>query len=151
MAGLIVSAVTPVAVSLTAATAKTVVQVLAPANQRLRIRKISFAFDTLPAGSVAVLVRLLFQGSAGTGGTAVTAAKVSAGSETIQGSATYNVATTEPSLTSVLDTFSIRPQLGADISIPMDSMIEVPGGSRLGIECTCSAAATFRAKVQWEE
>lgn len=149
MAGLIVSAVTPAAVSLVASTAKTVMQVIAPANQRLRVRKISFAFDTLPTGSVAVLVRLLFQGTAGTV-TSVTTAKVSAGSETIQGTASYN-ATAEPSLTSVLDTFSIKPQLGVDISIPMDSTIEIPGGARLGIECTCSAAASFRAKVQWEE
>lgn len=149
MAGLIVSAVTPVAVSLAAATAKTVMQVTAPANQRLRVRKISFAFDTLPAGSVAVLVRLLFQSTAGTA-TAITAAKVSAGAETIQGTANYN-ATVEPTLSSVLDTFSIRPQLGVDISIPMDSTIEIPGGGRLGIECTCSAIASFRSKVQWEE
>lgn len=142
-------AATTAEIALSAATAKTVLQVIAPTNQRVRVRRYSVAFDGTSATAEPVQVRVLRQTSAGTM-TSLTPVKLSAGSETLQSTAQHT-ATAEPTAGDVLDAFEVHPQSGFDVVLPADMPIEVPGGGRIGIECTAPATVNVRAKFWCEE
>ncbi len=148
MAGLICIAQTT-EVALAIATAKTVIQIAAPSSQRLRLKRWGVFFDGVSATDEPVQVRLLRQTSAGTM-TTLTPVKQSAGSETIQ-TAAQHTATAEPTAGDVLDVAEVHPQSGYEVLIPFDMSIEIPGGTRVGIECTAPAAVNVRAKLVFEE
>lgn len=148
MAG-VFCAVTTAEIALGAATAKTVLQLIAPTNQRLRVRRYSVAFDGTSAAAEPVQVRLLRQTTAGTM-TSLTPVKLSAGSETVQATAQHT-ATSEPTAGDVLDAFECHPQSGFDVVLPADMTVEVPGGGRIAIECTAPATVNVRAKIWFEE
>ena len=148
MAGLICIAQTT-EIALAAATAKTIVQVVAPANQRLKIKAWGVFFDGISGTEAAVQVRLLRQTDAGTA-SSLTPVKQVAGSETVQTTAQHT-ATVEPTGGDVLDIAEVHPQSGYEKLIPFDMPIEVPGGGRVGIECTAPATVNVRAKIIFEE
>lgn len=138
-----------VEIALTSATAKTVLQIVAPANQRLKIKGWGVFFDGVSSTAEPVQVRLLRQTTAGTM-TALTPVKLGAGSETIQATAQHT-ATAEPTAGDVLDPIEVHPQSGYEKQIPPDQRWEVPGGGRVGIECTAPAGVNVRAKIFFEE
>ncbi len=140
MAGLICIAQTT-EVALAIATAKTVIQIAAPSSQRLRLKRWGVFFDGVSATDEPVQVRLLRQTSAGTM-TTLTPVKQSAAQHT---------ATAEPTAGDVLDVAEVHPQSGYEVLIPFDMSIEIPGGTRVGIECTAPAAVNVRAKLVFEE
>lgn len=148
MAGILVGATTA-EIALTAATAKTVLQVVAPANQRLELKRWGVFFDGTSPTNEPVQVRLLRQTTAGTM-TALTPVMLAAGSETVQSTAQHT-ATAEPTAGNTLDVAEVHPQSGYEVVIPFDQAIEVPGGGRLAIECTAPAAVNVRAKMMWIE
>ena len=148
MAGVFCAATTA-EIALAAGTAKTVLQVIAPTNQRLRVRRYSVAFDGTSATAEPVQIRVLRQSTAGTM-SSLTPVKLSAGSETVQATAQHT-ATAEPTAGDVLDAFECHPQSGFDVVLPADMPIEIPGGGRLGIECTAPAVVNVRAKIWFEE
>jgi len=131
-------------------TAKTVLQVVAPTHQRLRIKGWSISFDGTSSTAAPVLVRLLRQTSAGTM-SALTPVKMGvAGSETATSSAQHT-ATAEPTAGNVLDAVNVHPQGGFEkVFLPGDEII-VEGGGRLGIECTAGAAVNVLPKIWYEE
>lgn len=139
----------PGEVALTTA-AKTVVQIIAPANIRLRVKGWSVSFDGTSTTAAPVLVRLLRQSTAGTV-TSLTLTKMGmAGSETIQSTAGHT-ATAEPTAGDVLDAVNVHPQGGFEkVFLPGDEII-IPGGGRLGIECTAGAAVNVLPKIWFEE
>src|SRR5437867_4031807 len=95
MAALIASASTPGEVALSFGFATTVLQIKAPANQRLRLVSWSVSFDSTTS-STPVEVRLLRQTSSGTM-SAVTPTKLDdSAAETVQTTASYG-ASAEPS------------------------------------------------------
>lgn len=136
-------------VALTADVLKTVLQLSAPTHQRLRIKRWGVFFDGAATTDPAVQVRLLRQTDAGTA-SSFTPVKQVAGSETVQTSAQHT-ATVEPSASDVLDIAEVHPQAGYEVIIPFDMPIEVPGGGRVGIECTAPNAVNVRAKIVFEE
>lgn len=148
MAGLICAANTA-EVALSAATAKTVIQVTAPSNQRLRVKKWGVAFDGISTTAEPVQVRLLRQTTAGTM-SSLTPVKYSAGAETIQSTAQHT-ATVEPTASDVLQPLEVHPQAGYEMLVPFDQPLEMAGGTRLGIECTAPATVNVRAWFVWEE
>jgi hypothetical protein len=148
MAGLICIAQTT-EVALVAATAKTIIQLIAPANQRLRIKRWGVFFDGVSATAEPVQVRLLRQSTAGTM-SSLTPVLLVAGSETVQTVAQHS-ATAEPAAGNVLDIAEVHPQSGYEVAVPFDQPIEVPGGGRIGIECTAPAVVNVRAKIVFEE
>ena len=148
MAGLRCNAKT-VELALVAATAKTILQLAAPAQQRVLIRRWGVFFDGVAADAEPVEVRLLRQTTAGTM-SANTPVKLVAGSETIQTAATDD-ASAEPTPSDVLDVIEVHPQGGFDAILPPDQVIEVPGGTRVGIECTAPAGVNVRSKIWFEE
>lgn len=150
MAGLIGIARTN-EVALSAATAKTVLQLIAPANQRLKLLRWGLYFDGTSATDEPVYVRLLRQTTAGTM-SALTIVKNNAGdAETLQGTAQHT-ATVEPTASDVLDSVNIHPQGGGyEVIFPVGQEVVISGGGRLGIECTASATVNVTAKFVYEE
>jgi hypothetical protein len=87
--------------ALAAATAETVLQLVAPTNQRLRIQ--GFSITVAGTSPVDLTVRVVRQTTAGTSGTAVTPIKLEPGAaETIQTTAATNFSA-EPTSTDVLE------------------------------------------------
>ncbi len=136
-------------IALTAATAKTVLQLVAPANQRQKIKGWGVFFDGVSASAEPVQCRLLRQTTAGTM-TSLTPVKTCAGSETVQSTAQHT-ATAEPTAGDVLDVVECHPQSGFEKQIPPDMKMENAGGGRIGIECTAPAGVNVRAKIFFEE
>ena len=148
MAGLMCSAQTA-EVALGAAAVKTVIQVAAPANQRLVLKKWGVSFDGVSATAEPVQVELLRQTTAGTM-SSLTPVRRSAGSETAQATAAHT-ATVEPTAGDILDSVEVHPQAGYVELVPYDARIEVPGGGRIAIRATAPAAVNARAVLVWEE
>lgn len=128
---------------------KTILQLLAPTNQRLLIRRWSLFCQGISGTAEPVLVQLLRQTTAGTM-TAVTEVKLDAGSETLQGSAQHT-ATVEPTDSDVYETKFIHPQSGYEKIYPPDSKIPIPGGERVAIAVTAGATVDVTAEIEWEE
>lgn len=150
MAGLRVTAENTAAVALAAATAKTVLQLNAPANQRLKLQRVGVFFDGSSTTAVPVLVRLVIATTAGTN-TALTLNKlVSTDDETIQSTAGEN-ASAEPTKTTLLDQWLVHPQMGIDITYAFGQERVVAGGGRVALECTAPASVNVRGKIDFEE
>jgi len=149
MAGLKCTVIT-VEVALVAATAKTVLQLVAPTNQRLVVNQIGVFFDGVSAANEPVVVGLYRNTSAGTM-SALTPVKVDAlGSEVIQSTAQFS-ATVEPVLGDLIDSWEIHPQAGLDIFLPLGQEIVIPGGGRLGLACTAPQGVNVLSKFGYEE
>ncbi len=133
--------------SITANTPETVLQLTAAANHRIRIK----GFSVTVAGTAAVdlIVRIVRQTTAGTSGTTVTPIKLEPGAaETIQTTAATNFSA-EPTSTDVLG--YMRLQGSYKEIFPLGNEPIIAGGGRIGIECTCTSAATVAAELRFEE
>lgn len=148
MSGLI-GVANPGEVALAAGVAKTVLQIVAPANHRLRVKSVAFLFDGTSASAEPVKVRVLKQTTAGTM-SALTPVKVTPGSETLQATAQHT-ATAEPTAGDVMMQRDIHPQAGYEKVFPPDQELIVAGGERLGIECTAAAAVNVIPEIVFEE
>ncbi len=151
MAGIIALAQTS-EVALTAATAKTVLQLLAPTNQRVKILGWGVFFDGVNTAAEPVQVRVIRQTSAGTM-TASAGYAVSPVVETVQTvvsvAASVEPASSTPS--GIADVVECHPQQGYEVKLPMGQELILAGGGRIGIECTAPAAVNVRAKFFFEE
>ena len=136
-------------VALTGATAKTVIQIVAASNHKVRITGWGVFFDGTSSTAEPVQVRLLRQTTAGTM-SSLTPAKKGTDSETLQTTAQHT-ATVEPTAGDVLDIAEVHPQGGYEKIYPMGAEIKVAGGGRLGIECTAPVGVNVRAKIEFEE
>ena len=148
MAGLLCIAKTT-EVELTAATALTVLQIAAPANQRLIVKRWGVFFDGISGVEEPVEVNLVRQTDTGTM-TSITPTIQGIGSETVQTSASHT-ATVEPTAGDIIDSVEVHPQSGHEIVLPFDSQILVPGGGFLAIVCTAPATVNVKAKIIFEE
>ena len=149
MARIFVSASTP-EVALVSGTAKTVLQVGTPTNQRDPIIRWGVFFDGQNVSDEPVQVRLLRQTTSGTMTTLGVEKLDGSLSETPQTIAQYN-ASAEPSAGDVLDVVEVHPQTGYEMIYPLMQEPVIQGGGRVGIECQASAAVNVRAKLTAEE
>lgn len=141
MAGILASLITPAEVALAANTPKTILQLIAPTNQRLLLKKIAFFFDGVSSTGEPVIVKLIKQSTAGSGGTSATPVMIGAGSETLQATGLYGI-TTEPTAVATLDLWEIHPQQGWQEMISIDLPYPVVGGGRTGLQVTLPVGAT---------
>ena len=140
-------------VALLAATAKTVIQIAAPANQRVKLSRLGISFDGGTSTSVPARVRILRQTTAGTF-TSATNAPVPLESELTETVQTnYQVgATAEPTAGALLDDFAVPTFDGQYLDYPpFANEIIIQGGGRLGVEVTAPAAVNVRVTVEIEE
>lgn len=138
------------AVSIAANTVKTAIQLIAPTNQRLTMRRISVSFEGATSTAKPARVRFLRQTTAGTVSSG-TAAREGAGSETPQATIGIN-ASAEPTASDVLWEQYVPVYQGLAV-LPIDVLwgYELPGGTRLGVDIlTASAEATVNARVTME-
>lgn len=137
-------------VALTAATAKTVIQIVAPSNHRLRVKRLGVFFDGTSVTAEPVQVRVLRQTTAGTMTSLTPVPLDKSLAETLQTTAQHT-ATVEPTAGDIVDVFEVHPQQGYEIIYPLGDEIIVQGGGKLGIECTAPAGVNCRAKIVFEE
>lgn len=139
-------------VAMVAATAKTILQILAPANQRVKILNFGMAFDGASVTAVPVKVQIVRQSTAGTGGTAYTPKKVDDSlAETILTTALTNIATTEPTTGDILFTFLVHPQQGYREIAAFGNELKCGGADRIGVLVNAPAAVNCTATLQCEE
>ena len=140
-------------VALVANTAKSILQIKAPANQRVVVKGVRL-FGKAPAGGTGVPVKIRMTRSTANFGTfsAATPGKNdSSDSETLQATAGAN-ATVEP--TTPTDTgliWEVPDQSGIIEFSPPGLEIRIPGGTALNIECTSTGTPTVAAQVTYEE
>lgn len=127
----------------------TVMQIVAPANQRLRINSWGISFDGTAATDAPAQVVLMRQTNAG-GMLALTPVNKGVGAETVQSTALHT-ATSEPAAGAVVDSFEVHPQGGYEKIYTPGAEVLVAGGGRLGIQVTAGAAVNVRAKIEFEE
>lgn len=137
-------------IALSAATAKTILQLVAAANHKVAIRGFSVSFDGTSVTAEPVQVDLLRQTSAGTGGGSATPVAEDTSSETIQTTALKGI-TSEPSAGNILRRYNVHPQTGFEVRFNSDDELVVPGGGRLGIRCTAPATVNALAHFSFEE
>jgi hypothetical protein len=137
-------------VALSAATAKTVIQLTSPSNHRVAVLGWGVFFDGTSVTAEPVQVRLLRQTSAGTMSALTPVAMDGSVGETIQSTAQHT-ASAEPSSGNVVDVIECHPQQGYEKIFPMGQEIILAGAGRVGIECTAPATVNVRAKIFFEE
>ena len=139
-----------VEVALTAATAKTVLQIVAVANHRVRVVGWGVSFDGTSVTAEPAICEVCVQTTAGTM-SSLTPAKLDLSlSETLLTTAQHT-ATVEPTTGNILDAFEVHPQTGYEKQFLPGQEIILNGGGRLGIRVTAPAAVNVAAKVIFEE
>lgn len=135
-------------IAVTAATALTVLHLLTPPSQRVRITGILYS---MKGGSISAKCRLLRQTNAGTGTmTKVTPQKtVPDFPEDIQ-TLCYKNATVEPSNNG--NALKTVEGPSYEISLPQTPpKYDVPGGQRVGLEITADSTGTVQCWLECEE
>lgn len=136
-------------IALAAATAKTILQLVAPTNQRLAVRGVSVSFDGVSSTAEPVQVDILRQTTAGTM-SAATPVREDVGSETLQATA-QKTATVEPTAGDILRRYEVHPQAGAEFRFGYDEEILLAGGTRLGVRVTAPAIVNVVGHISYEE
>lgn len=129
----------------------TLIQILAPTNQKIRIERLFlFGRGTL-ATDKQELFELLTQSTAGTGSTITPTKLNGADSETIQGTAigTYTV---EPTAGTIRQQFGLQPQRPLEVVFPPGRDLIIKGGERLALRLnTPIAAYDYFGTIEAEE
>lgn len=134
-------------IALTAATAKTVIQMIAPTNQREVVTSWGVSFDGASPTAEPVIVELYRLSSAGTMSTLTPAKSNPVDTETLQVTAKHT-ATAEPTPTDLLRRREVTATGGY---FETNQYIPVPGGGRIGIVCTAPAGVNVVASMSGEE
>lgn len=137
---------TAIAVTTGTAAEKTILQLVAPANQGLEIKRVRFDFAGA-AGDPKIKCEVVEQSTAGSGSSAATIfADPPNSGVTIQTAATQGH-TTEPTLTRVRESLYVAPYGDKELYFP-DPLIVAPGG-RLGFRvnnpgtaCNCTVTVS---------
>lgn len=128
---------------------KTVLQIQAPSNVRVKIRGWSIAFDGVSITAEPIEVLLRRQTTAGAM-TSLTPLSLAPRAETIQTSAQYS-ATVEPGTSDVFDSIEVHPQSGYEVKYPEDECPLISPSEYIGIVVTAKAAVNCRVKMICEE
>lgn len=137
-------------IALSAATAKTVVQIVAPTNHRVRVKRWGVYFDGVSVTEAPVVVQFLRQTTAGTMSSLTPVKKDDSLAETLQVTAQHT-ATSEPTAGDVLEQVNVHPQHFYENVYPPGDEVIVGGGDRIAIKCTAPAAVNVIGKIEFEE
>lgn len=137
-------------IAFTAAT-KTILQLIAAANVRLRIERVTIGFKGIVATEVPVGCELLRQTSAGTMSAATVEKQNESDDETLQVTAQHT-ATSEPAASTIKRAEPIHPQTSREWVFPPGRDLFVKGGERLGFRLNSPAqSGTVRVMIEGEE
>jgi hypothetical protein len=129
---------------------ETLIQLAAPANHRVKILRWGVFFDGTQPRNEPVQIRLLRQISSGTADALSLVKLDDSISETVQTEARYNF-TSEPTGSSVIESYNIHPQQGIFVPYVLGQEIIVGGGGRLAIDCNAPNDVNARAFIIGEE
>ncbi len=140
------------AVALAAATAKTVLGVVAASGVGARLNELGVSFDGVSASAVPVLVELCDStgATAGTPGATPAPKQVRGLARTAQCTA-GNAYSAEPTVLTVLKHWLIHPQTGFRHQLPLGREVEHVGAGGLFIRVTAPAVVNVRADMEFEE
>lgn len=145
---------TGAAVALSAATAKTVLAVIAPAQFGVDLVSYEIAFDGVTASAVPVLVEICQSTFAtnSTPGTANTAGTVTqtAGRAITPGFTSFYASTSEPTVLVPVDSFTMTPNGGTVIRDYNGNTPDSAVSAGFVIRCTAPAAVNVRATMFFE-
>ena len=140
-------------VTLVASTAKSVLQIKAPANQRVLLKAIKL-FGKQPAGGTDTPVKIRLTRSTANFGTfsAATANKNNpSNGETIQTSCGANASAEPTAPTDGGLWWEVQPQSGVIEFLPPGLEVQIPGGQAINIECTSNGTPTVMITATFEE
>lgn len=136
--------------ALAAATAETLIQLVAAANHRVKLLRWGVFFDGVSVTAEPVQIRLLRQTTAGTASSLTPVKMDNSLSETLQTTAQQDF-TVEPTAGDVLESYEVHPQQGIVIMYPLGQEPIIGGGGRMGLEVTAPAVVNARAYAVFEE
>ena len=137
-------------VALVAATAKTIVQIVAAANHRVKVKGWGVFFDGVSVTAEPVVVTLSRQSTAGTSSVLTPVKKDDSLSETLLTAARHLV-TVEPTTGDTLKRREVHPQQGWYEYFQLGDEVICGGGDRIGIVCTAPAAVNAIGEIDFEE
>ena len=152
MAGLLLTA-TSGECTLAAATAKTLLQIKAPTNQRVLLRSLAVIGKQAAGGTDAVVKVRLTRSTANFGtGTSVTPIKMDpAWGETVQTTVAKDFSGEPTNPTDISYWLEVQPQSGLILPFAPGLELRIPGGAALNIECTSTGTPTLTVSVVIEE
>jgi hypothetical protein len=137
------------AVALAAATAKSILSVIAPAQFGADLRQIRVGFDGVTASAVPVLVEVVTFTTDGTG-TGGTVNQVYGRSITAGFTTKYNY-TVEPTTPTAIDRFTLTPNGGILVyDYPSDRTPDTAVSNLIAIRCTAPAVVNVNATMFFE-
>lgn len=139
-------------IALTAATAKTILNVINAANGLIRITEMAVSFDGTSSTAEPVTVELCSstQATAGTS-TSHTIVQTRGPTRTVQATAARNY-TAEPTTLTVIKRWLVHPQTGLFVQFPLGREPEqVTTADGLCIRCTAPATVNVQAYMEFEE
>ena len=154
MAGILLN-ITSVEQALVANTAKTVLQIKAPANQRVIVKAVKF-FGKAAAGGTGVPIKVRLTRSTANFGTAGTTQAVISKNdptddETVQTTVGGNFTAEPTTPTDAGLQYEVPDQSGIIEFLPPGQEIKIPGGQALNIEMTSTGTPTVIAQAICEE
>lgn len=132
----------------TGTAALTLLQIIAPTNQRLKLWEIAVGFHGVSNTDAPNTVSLVSAADAGTSSALTLLLDDASQPETPQSTAKQTF-TAEPGTPVVRRTWAVHPQTG--LILPLATPIIIPGGGRLGIRVTASVSTTADAYFAYEE
>lgn len=136
--------------ALAAATAETVLQLVAATNHRIKLLGFSVAFDGASTTAVPVLVELVRQSTAGTSSACTPTKRDDSIADTLLTTARQQC-TVEPTTGDIMEEWLVHPQQGIVIMYPLGMEPICGGGDRIGIRATAPAVVNCRVAMIFEE
>lgn len=140
---------TTAAFALTAATEKSILQLVAATNSLVAVTGADVTFDSTSNSAVPVIVKLIKTSTAGTG-TGRNPLKTKDTSTTLTSTGTENHSA-EGANANIMRIFHVHPQAGVIYSIPMRDEIELASGERLALKITAPAGVNALGTIHGEE
>lgn len=138
-------------VALTAATAKTVLNVIGAANKSFVVVEFAVSFDGVTANAEPVVVELCYsdQSTAGTS-TSFTPLQIRGATRSCDETAAVNYTAQNGTLT-IWKTWMVHPQTGITVQFPLGrEPQQVVSSDAMCIRCTAPAAVNVRGYMEWE-
>lgn len=136
--------------ALAAATAETVIQLIAATNHRVKVLGWGIYFDGTSVTAEPVQVTIARQSTAGTSSSLTPVKRDDSLAETLLTTALQDF-TVEPTTGDVLEAREVHPQAGFEIWYPLGQEIIIGGGDRIGLIATAPAIVNCRAWILFEE
>ena len=145
----IIATVYTAEIALAAATTKTLLQITAPANQRVKILRYGVSFDGVSATGAPVQIYAGKQTGVWTG-TANVPTRVTPGTETVQTTA-KDAMTVEGTQGVRVDATHVHPQSSYIRDLAYGQEVILAGGEMFGISVNADAIVNAKAFIEFEE